>query len=163
MTIRKILTNVGGQVSEYPITDILELLDAAVVESLAESSTTSATYQQKVRLTFTPLAAADYVVSFSALMSSSNQTRLIKCRILQDSSVVHKESLVSVDSAATYAQGGWHPVAGQFLVSSLSVAAHTFDMEFCTSSGGSGGGGSGGGGSNTAYIKEAHIHIRRID
>lgn len=125
-------------------------IDTHYIEDDSESSTTSITYQQKLRLTFTPLLAGDYEVIFSALVSHSNTGNLMLMRIQIDDTTTERE--ISADlSGLKYVDGAWHPYAGNFVVT-LSAASHNIDLDYASGEAG-----------KTMYIQNVVLVARRID
>ena len=121
--------------------------DSYSVESNAESSTTGTTYIQKVRLSFTPIAAGDYEINFSFLIGTSNTGFATNSRVWVDSSTVKKEIMANLTSAYP----NMHGRGGNFMLYGLTAAAHTVDIEYCSASAG-----------KSTYITEAVITARRI-
>ncbi len=118
--------------------------------STGESSTTSETYQQKLRLTFTPVAAGDYLISFTCLVSSEDSNELILTRVQVDDTTTHLETILELGGSTVYSDGTYAIRSGSFVVS-LTAAAHNIDLDYATSNS-----------AEAAYIKEATLVAQRV-
>lgn len=117
-------------------------------ESSAESSTSSSSYQEKMRLTFTPPRTGWYEITFSARMSCNSANKLIGYRLQVDNTTTKKEG--NVYNALTKAGGLYTIVGGNILHEFADTNEHFFDLDYKSN------------GSNTAYIDSAVITAREI-
>lgn len=91
--------------------------------SSSESSTTSTSWTQKVRLTFTA-NAADYLIQWYAEVKSSSVLADAKFQIQEDDTTTH--------GYAEWDRTGWFPVSG-FVKTTLTATSHNFDIDYATS------------------------------
>ncbi len=116
-------------------------------ESDIESSTTSATYQQKLKLTTPSLASGNYIVQWAAEVRTTDQDMLIRCQ-LDDTTLIneHKHSTGTngPDGTSTYftSVGGFKRVALNGI--------HNVDIDYHNDGGG------------TAFIKRVRIMLWRV-
>lgn len=98
------------------------------VEVDAESSRTGISYQNKASLTFTSLAS-DYLIFWSAEISTSFNNTRVKVQITKNTSIICNE----IDPIPDGTGGnGWGVVSAAFRTT-LTAASHTFDMNYATS------------------------------
>jgi hypothetical protein len=114
--------------------------DYAQAEATAETSTASATYQQKLRLTTANLAAGNYRIGYSAEMTNSNRGGSTEIRIIVDGANVVAE----FQNGRLQANNRHIPMAG-FAVVALG-GVHDIDIEYRALS-------------NTARIRRARLEI----
>jgi hypothetical protein len=114
--------------------------------SEGESSTTSATFQQKVRITTPSLEAGTYYIGWSCEISSNADEKQNQVQVeLDDTTQLafhHEETKVK------YVDSEWRTVSG-FWVGSLTAAAHTIDLDYRTLN-------------DTIYIRRARLVMWRI-
>ena len=114
-------------------------------ESESQSSTTSGSYQQKLRLTTSNLPAGDYRIAWAAEVDTTDSD--MNVRIQLDDSTIINEFEYGVD-----ADDGGDPewsALGSFKTLTLS-GVHTIDIDYNDDGGG------------TAYIRKARIEIWRV-
>lgn len=111
-----------------------------------EETTTGTDYVQKVRLTFTPVAAGDYEIHFSLMIATSNTGVGMKTRVQVDDTTTKKE----INGNLISGYPAYFERSGHFVVN-LTAAAHNIDLDYASSSSG-----------KTLYIKEAVLTARRI-
>ena len=114
------------------------------VEDLTTSSTTSASWQQKLRLTTTDLPSGDYILLYSAVIEGSLAATYVGVQLEQDDTTVLAESEVAPGPASALV------FAGHVVRSPLS-GIHTFDIDWKKASGG-----------GQAYISGARLTLWRI-
>ena len=119
-------------------------LDNGYNNSLGESTTTSEIYQEKVKLSFTPVSAGDYILQWSIELANSSSNQTVLVRIQQDDSINLNEIEFGHNRGNAYDNR-----AGLIRVS-LDDSSHTFDIDFSIGTGG------------TAKIRRARLLIRRI-
>ena len=127
---------------------ILNLTKAGCVggwsaSSLGVSSTTSTTYQQKLRLSLTNLVAGTYTVSWHGQIQHSDTitAQRVRAQIELDNTTVLSEAQNNWDFPHTFS-GVW--------VGSLGAGNHTFDVDYSAVSAG------------TASISQVHIFAQRV-
>ena len=113
-------------------------------ESLAESTTVSTTYVNKLTLTTASLAAGDYYISWSASVSNSNNGKLIGVQVQVDDTTTLTDTNTFVDTLNLF-----ESVSGNAVVT-LTAATHTIDLDFKTSA-------------NTGSIQDARFQIWRVN
>lgn len=118
-------------------------------ESEAESSTTSATYQEKLKLTTGSLPAGDYLIKWCAEVRTTDEDMNYRCQV-DDSTIVNEaeHSLGSKGAEGTY---DYYVTVGGFRELTLGAGVHTVDIDYNDSSGG------------TAFIRRARITVWRIN
>jgi len=121
--------------------------DFQYIESEGESTTQNGAYQQKVRLSFTPIAAGDYLIEWNAGITIDSTSRSVQVRCQLDDTTDINEVEFQPEVANQYMmQGGFKKVA-------LTLAAHTIDIDFRVGSTS---------GSPTAKIRRVRVMARRI-
>ena len=128
--------------------DFVNTFNFQQAESLAESSTTSLTYIQKLRLTTTSLPAGDYMVQWSFEYSQQSNTEACESRIQVDDTTILGEYAGAPN--ISYAQGGYYP-AGGFAITTLTAGIHTIDVDYASSAS-----------NKSAYIKNVRLSIWRV-
>lgn len=118
-------------------------------ESNDQSSTNSESYQQKLRVTFTPEYAAYYEITSSCLYSHDDTGVFCFIRIQVDDSTTKKEMVRELYNFKKE-DGAWSPYSSNFVIW-LDATQHTIDMDYCQDDN-----------PKTMYIKEAVITARRI-
>jgi hypothetical protein len=116
--------------------------------SLAESSTTSAIYQQKVRLTTTVLPAGTYYVGFDFNYSSDdeNEDMMFQAQV-DDTTTIWSANTVQ---KKILTNGVYNYISG-FKTISLTSGSHNIDLDFANAN------------NKITYIKEANIILYRIN
>lgn len=114
------------------------------VESLTQSSTTSASWQEKLRLTTTSLPAGDYILLFSAIIEGSLSSTFVEVRLEEDDTTSLAEAGIAPGPASSLVFSG-------HVVKSSYSGVHTFDIDWRRSSGG-----------GQAYIESARLTLWRI-
>ena len=95
------------------------------MESAAESTTTSLTYVQKLRMTTPVLAAGDYRIGYSAELASTDRNGPVHVMVeIDDTTIVAEAVSPKVQVASAYVM-----VSG-FAVQTLTAAVHTIDVEY---------------------------------
>lgn len=123
-------------------------------ESTAESTTTSGTYQDKVTLTFTPDASADYFFLWSALLSNNNSGVDAQVR-LRDTTASFTHSELNLEAKELSAPIDYRCVFGlDKYTASASPVSTTWKVQYCADPGGL---------ANTAGIKEARALAVKAD
>jgi len=117
--------------------------------STGQSSTTSTSWQQKVRLTFTPPSAGDYEITFSMMQSHSDTGVMYKTRVQVDNSTTYYSTREEFYNFK-YSDGAYRMRGGSFTVN-LSAQQHNIDLDYRTGESG-----------KAAYIKEAYIIARGV-
>lgn len=115
----------------------------------AESSTTSTTPQQKLRLSFTPSSIGNYEVNFSYMYSASNPA--VKFTVIMECDDSVRKKTLATKVGDIYTVGDYQIGGGNFVLENLSAEPHTIDMDYAILTG-----------SGTLYIKEATIVVRRL-
>jgi hypothetical protein len=113
----------------------------------AETSTTLAAYQQKVRLTTGVVPAGDYYVEAQFNYSSDDENEYMKFQLELDDTTQLWEDLPA--QKKKYADGVYNTQNFSDIVT-LTNASHTFDLDYANSDG------------KTTYIKNARITIWRV-
>jgi hypothetical protein len=139
----------GYQGVTGPVGGFQSLFGFETAVSDAESSTNSITYIQKLRLTTSSLEAGTYLIFWSVSYSQESNSQGCRQRIQVDDT----DTIFEMNGAPniTYAQNGWYPDSG-YHVGPLSAGVHTIDLDFCSTIT-----------NKTAYIRNAHLSIWRID
>lgn len=113
-------------------------------EDLTTSSTTSSSWQQKLRLTTTDLPLGDYILLYSAVIEGSLSSTFVGVQLEQDDTTVLAEAEVSPGPSSSLVFSG-HVVRSSF------SGVHTFDIDWRRASGG-----------GQAYISGARLTLWRI-
>jgi len=115
--------------------------------SAGESSTTSATFQQKLRLTTSIVPAGNYRIGISFNYTSDNENESSEFRAqVDDTTTIYS---TTTGQKKKYANGVYYHQSG-FVEVVLTNAAHTIDIDYANNNG------------NTTYIKEARIEFWRV-
>lgn len=101
-------------------------------ESLADSTTTSSTFQDKTTLTWTPAASTDYWVFHTSLLESTSSSAINSCR-LQDTTGATTFSYSSRENKDT--TGTLHSMGMAKFTSGGSPGSTDFKTQFRTTSG----------------------------
>jgi len=117
-------------------------------ESAGQSSTSSSSYQQKLRLTFTPPRVGWYEVNFTARMACNAANKLLGFRIQFDDATTKIE--VTPYPNLSLANGIYVLVGGNVVFQFVDTNQHFVDMDYKSN------------GSNIAYIEQAVMTIREI-
>ena len=118
--------------------------------SEGESSTTSNTYQQKLRLTTGSVSAGDYRIGWSFEYTSTTDKLDCGFKVEVDDTTVINE--ISPSPQKKYADGVLYNISG-FKDLSLSNASHTIDLDYIARVGIEIG---------TTYIRRARLEIWRV-
>lgn len=121
--------------------------DYVSAESSVISSTTSTTYQQKLRLSIDDIAAGDYRVGWFFEWAYSNGSFQFKDRVQlnDETTLTERETrppMASVDKFVS---------SNGFAVVALSEGSHFIDLDFCSSQKG-----------KAAHIRRARIELWRV-
>ncbi len=117
------------------------------VESNAESSTSSTTFQQKVRLNLTNIPSGDYLVSWNAQFRGDKKSTTFEIQILEDSS-----TQIDLAQWVPFANNdGGYPKQSGFVQRTLTAGNHTFDLDYRTTTSG-----------DTAAIKNARVMAWKV-
>ena len=100
-------------------------------ESNDDSSTTGTGFVQKLKLTFTA-EAANYIITYSAEIRSSDSGTKVLARMQEDDTTTHAESEVIPDSDELTGYGSF----SGFKLVTLTAASHDFDIDFASSQAG---------------------------
>ena len=110
--------------------------------SLGNSSTTSTTYQDKVTLTFTPVASTNYAIFFTCLVTQSSTSSDVRVQLYNSTDAIQMYEVIltpkdttdqmAVTGVAIYEEG-------------ISPASTTFSLQYCRRSG------------STAKIQDAYL------
>jgi len=119
-------------------------------ESEGESSTTSDTYQQKLRLTTSTVPAGTYRIGWAFAHSSSTDKLDCGFKIELDDTTVLSEPTPNMKGKS--ADGSYYGMSG-FKHTSLTNASHTIDIDYIANLDAQAG---------TTYIKQARIEIWRV-
>jgi len=114
--------------------------------SEGESSTTSATYLQKVRLTTPSLTAGTYYIGWSCELSSAADEKQNQVQVELDDTT--QLAFNHSEVKCKYVDGEWRACGG-FYVGALTAAVHTIDLDYRTLN-------------DTIYIRRARLVIWRI-
>lgn len=115
--------------------------------SASESSTTSATFQQKLRLTTGTVPAGTYRIGVTFNYSSDDENEEMEFQLeLDDTTQIWYADPVQKKKLSD----GVYMSAGAFTYTVLTNAVHTFDLDYANSN------------SKTTYIKNARIEIWRV-
>jgi hypothetical protein len=115
-------------------------------ESEGESSTTSALWQQKLRLTTPSLPAGDYRIGWSFEYSTMDQNAKYKFRVRLDDTTDFMDILVA--TTKDYSEGCWFHDGGM-KVSTLTAGIHFVDIDYASIG-------------QTTYIRRARLEIWRV-
>lgn len=99
----------------------------------AESTTTAATFQEKLKLTFTPSEASDWDVDWSADVAANTANRDVNYQFQEDDLTTVNAGTIQPDPNNG---GGYITVGGKFRTT-LTAASHDFDIDFSSSNAGS--------------------------
>jgi hypothetical protein len=111
--------------------------------SESESSTTSNTYQQKLRLSIPAIPAGTYRIGWNYLSKESNRAEY-KIQVQLDDTIVLMEEIPSYYYASYKQTGG-------FGYADLTAATHFIDLDYaCNNAGG------------TTYVKCSHLELWRV-
>ena len=113
-------------------------------ESLGNSTTSSSSYQEKLKLTTSLLDAGDYIVRWSAEFGNTKKDKKTKVRVQIDDVTTLTELTTSQFAI------NWYGPASGFAKVTLTNAIHEIDFDFKQDGG------------NTAQIKNARLSIERI-
>jgi len=137
-----VLTNGTNQVSVSDLANVAP--DDGYAESDGQSDTTSGSYQQKTRLSFTPANTSDYLLSWSAEVTGDSLVDSTLIRLQQDDTTdlaeIRHEPKDNSD---------WYSIGGIKKVSLTASQAYTFDLDYATTG-------------NTASIRRARITIKKL-
>ncbi len=114
--------------------------------SEGESSTTSNTYQQKLRLTVSGLVAGTYRLGWYAETRCNSTNSDFEFRIQQDDSTVLAETNIESQDATTYL-----PQSGFVYVSLSAATTYNFDLDYSSETSGV-----------TTYIRRARLEFWRV-
>ena len=109
--------------------------------SEAESTTTSLTFVQKLRLTTSSLAAGDYRIGYSMEITNSNKKQRTEVRVQVDDTTTIAEGV----NAALNQHDDYVMVSG-FAVVTLTAGTHNIDIDYRALS-------------NTAKIRRARLEL----
>jgi len=109
-----------------------------------QSSTTSSTFQLKVRLTTTDLPLGDYILLWSSIIEGSLASTFVDSQLQQDDTTVLADISVAPGPSSSVV------FSGHYVLPAFS-GIHTFDIEWRRASGG-----------GQAYIEQARITLWRI-
>ena len=115
-------------------------------EDLDESSTSSSTWVQKVRLSVTDLPEGDYLIMFGMIAYASSTNVVIGMRIEEDDTTVLCSTIIRPNTSDAEVP------CMQFARLESYSGDHTLDLEFNRTSIGQG----------TAYVKQARIALYRV-
>lgn len=113
----------------------------------SESSTTSATYQQKLRLTTPSLLAGTYRIGWYAEVMQSSTTDDVFCRVQIDDATDAMEINIEIKDNTNYV-----PISGFYYATFGSAAVHDIDMDYRAESSPT----------TTSYIRRARLEIERV-
>lgn len=113
----------------------------------SESSTTSATYQQKVRLTTTTLTGGTYRIEWFFEHTMGGDDKQFGFRAQLDDTTTMTEGII--EAKGQYTDSQWRSVAG-WDEQTLSAASHTIDVDYRDVGG------------DTAYIRRARVSLWRV-
>lgn len=118
-------------------------------ESLAESTTTSTTAQEKLALTFTPDDNSDYLLLWSAACANSSATGIVECDLVDDDNAtkLHEQALDPESTDDYYAAGGIEKKSY-----GASPGSKTYRLKWFVNSGG-----------GTAKIRDATLAAIKLD
>ena len=122
--------------------DGMSVLTTYYEEADSESSTTSTSYQQKLRLSVSNISAGTYKLKWDA--EGRNSSAAINMRLQQDDSTTHGEIRIYYQGSTDY-----KTFAGLKELD-LSAGSYTFDLDYNQTGGG------------TAYIRRARILLIKI-
>lgn len=94
-------------------------------ESLGESTTSSTTYVQKLRLTTSSLPAGDYIIQWSADWAGLSEDKVVAARIQQDDTTDLSETVMKIKGSD--GNGPYVSLAGHAIRTLSGV--HTFDID----------------------------------
>lgn len=123
------------------------IVGTGFAQSNGISSTSSNSYSQKVRLSFTPTVAGDYILYMSCNYSCQTLNQ-INLQIDQD------EGTIIWGNYAFAGRGTSDALHASAIckITGLTASAHTFDLDYNSNNG-----------SGTVYIREARLFIRRAE
>jgi len=118
-------------------------------ESEGTSTTTSTTYQQKLRLTTPSIPAGDYRISYSYEVrnDAGDKERDVQVEVDDTTQIAEDRSSTNIVASGS----GFLPTAG-FKVLTLTAAVHNIDIDFRSTAAG-----------GTAEIRRARLHIWRVN
>lgn len=114
--------------------------------SEGESSTTSATFQQKLRLTTPSVPAGNYYIGFFYEHAMSGDDKQYGYRTQVDDTTTFAEGII--ECKGNYADSQWRSKAGHY-IATLTAATHNIDLDYRAVG-------------DTAYIRRARLVIWRV-
>lgn len=137
-------SDAGSGVAEISLVTGSEFDSAA---SEGESSTTSATYVQKLRLTTASVPAGDYYISWYYEHAMGGDDKQFGFRVQIDDTTTISEGII--ECKGQYADSQWRSQSGMY-VATLTATTHDIDLDYADVSG------------DTAYIRRARLAIWRV-
>lgn len=119
-------------------------------EDDSESSTSSTSWQQKLRLTLTNIPAGSYEIEWYAELYHTDTGSAASARVQRDDST-------TIAQARYYAASGWalnYQAFGGIKHTDLSAGSYTYDLDYTV--------GDNSGGSTSAYIRRARLLVTRL-
>lgn len=130
---------------ENPIATAKDVFSKYIIAD-EESTTTSETFQEKVKMTVTAPEPGDYMLMWSVELSSSTANKPALVKIEQDDSIILNQVQYGLVMADAYScQTGFAKVV-------MGSGAHTFDMDFSRQAGGGG---------YTVGIRRARLYLKK--
>jgi hypothetical protein len=111
-----------------------------------ESNTTSASYQDKLNLTVSGLAAGTYRVGWYAEIRSNSTNTDVLFRVQQDNTTDLALVNIEAQDATSY-----FPTGGFVMITLAASTTYSFDMDYCSETAGT-----------TAYIRRARLEFWRV-
>lgn len=145
------LNFVGFDITE-PVTDEITVTkvfgtEYHYTESESTSSTTSGTYQEKVKLTTSSLPSGNYHIEWSAEIQTTDNDMLVRCQL--DDTTLLNEPKHSTGASGAEGTSTYFTSVGGFRRLALN-GVHTIDIDYNSDGGG------------TASIRRARITLWRV-
>ncbi len=141
---------VSGAVDILFADTVANVLDAYYGEVITEASTTSTSFQQRMRLTFTAQYSSEYLINFSTMISHEDTGVFCKLRLEINDTDTYKESWLELYNYK-YSDGAYQIWSGSFAFTAVSGTSYDVDMDYCTGDSG-----------KAMYIKESSMAVQRI-
>jgi len=110
-----------------------------------ESTTTSLSFQQKLRMSYTPLALGDYIIEWTAEIATNSNNKGCEVRLEQDDTTE-----LNIALNAPIVAGAYITASGFKMITFSDLNTHTFDIDFRAEAA-----------STTAKVRRVRIQIRK--
>ncbi len=126
------------------------LIDGHYTELNNESSTTSTSFIQRIRLTVVPAFSGDYLINFSTMVSHEDTGVFCKLRLQINDSSTYKESWLELYNFK-YEDGAYQIWSGSFAVPFTSGITYNIDLDYAS-----------GDKDKAMYLKETTLACQRL-